>query len=103
MRPSDGSNRRHTFHGINGRSLDISSELDRGPIIIWIWVMMKSSMTAMDRYRTMTQTTMMNSTAEVGFEVRCFLRLLPRRGAAFSAYVTRRRVNATGLVPDDRR
>ena len=48
-------------------------------------VMMKSSMTAMNRYRMMTQaqTAMMNSTAKVGFEVRCFLRLRSRLDVAF--------------------
>ena len=52
-------------------------------------------MTAMNRYRMMTQTTMKNSTAEVGFEVPCVLRSRSRRGVAFSDDATRRRVQRT--------
>ena len=37
---------------------------------IWTWVMMKSSITAMNRNWAMAQTTMSNLAAEVGFEVR---------------------------------
>ena len=57
-----------------------------------VWATMKSSMTAMGRYRTMTQTAIANSAAEVGFEVRYFLRLRLRHGVAFSDGATRRRV-----------
>ena len=57
---------------------------------MWTWVVVKSSMTAMNRYQTMTQAAMMISTDEVGFEVRCFLRFRSQRDVAFPAGATRR-------------
>ena len=62
--------------------------------------MMKSSMTATDRFRTTTQTTMTISMVEVGFEVRCFLRLRSRRDVAFRLAPRDATCYATGLVPD---
>ena len=57
-------------------------------------------MTATDRFRTTTQTTMTISTVEVGFEVRCFLRLQSQRDAAFRLMSRDVTCYATGLVPD---
>jgi len=54
------------------------------------------------RLRTTTQTTMTISAVEVGFEVRCFLRLRSRRGVAFRLTSRDVMCYATGLVPDRR-
>ena len=54
------------------------------------------------RFRTTTQTTMTISAVEVGFEVRCFLRLRSQRDVAFRLTSRDVTCHATGLVPDRR-
>ena len=72
--------------------------------MIWTWVAVKSPMTAMNRYRTMTQTTMTNSMAKLAGSTRygaffgCGHDMAPR----FPRTSRDVACSGTGLVPDRR-